>query len=156
MSDFTVIETQEQLDRVIGERIRRAEEKAAAKYSDYESIKNQNADYAKQITDLQAELKKQSEAIEGNNSIVNELTAKVQAYEVGSIKTKVALELGLPYQMAGRLTGDNEEAIRQDAESMVELIGKNQPTAPLGSPEPTFKNPENAAWAKLAAELTTD
>ena len=43
MSDFTPIETQEQLDKVIGERIRRAEQKAAEKYADYEDLKTQNA-----------------------------------------------------------------------------------------------------------------
>ena len=79
MSDFTPIETQEQLNAVIGERINRAEEKAAAKYSDYEDIKKQNADYATQLTDLQAQLQAQSEKIEGHTAEVDALNAKVQA-----------------------------------------------------------------------------
>ena len=53
MSEFTVIETQEQLDKVIGERIRRAEESAAAKaaekYQDYSAVKTQNEELTKQI-----------------------------------------------------------------------------------------------------------
>lgn len=135
MSDFTPIETQEQLNAVIGERINRAEEKAAAKYSDYEEIKKQNADYATQLTDLQAQLQAQSEKIEGHTAEVDALNAKVQAYESSSLKTRIALEAGLPYKMAERLTGDDEESIRQDAEMMVKLMGSHN-TVPLGSPEP--------------------
>ena len=41
MSEFTPIETQEQLDKVIGERVRRAERQAAEKYADYDDIKKE-------------------------------------------------------------------------------------------------------------------
>ena len=41
MSDFKVIETQEQLDAVIKDRITRAEAKAAEKYADYDDLKAQ-------------------------------------------------------------------------------------------------------------------
>ena len=146
MSEFKVIETQEQLDKVIGERIRRAEEKAAEKYSDYEAIKTQNEEYVKQIAQLQ-------EATKGNQGTINELKAQVQNYESSSLKTKIALEIGLPYQMAGRLSGNNEEEIRADAEAMAKLIGNQKPVAPIGSNEPVVTNPKDAAWSKLVAEL---
>lgn len=136
MSDFQVIETQEQLNAIIGERISRAEEKAAEKYKDYEDIKKQNADYAAQVGDLQKQLQEQTEKIEGRNAEVDALNAKVQAFESSSLKTRIALEVGLPYKMAERLTGDDEAAIRQDAEMMVKLMGSRN-TVPLGSPEPT-------------------
>lgn len=135
MSDFTPIETQEQLNAVIGERISRAEEKAAEKYKDYDDIKKQNADYASQISDLQEQLQAQSEKMEGHKAEVDDLTAKVRAFESSSLKTRIALETGLPYKMADRLTGEDEKSIRQDAEMMVKLMGSNK-TAPLGSPEP--------------------
>lgn len=134
MSDFKVIETQEQLNEVIGERIRRAEEKAAEKYSDYDALKSKNEEYATQLGDLQKQLQEQAEKIEGHNAEVDALNAKVQAYESSSLKTRIALESGLPYKMAERLTGDDEASIKKDAEMMVKLIGANQ-TVPLGSPE---------------------
>ena len=154
MSDFTVIETQEQLDKVIGDRIRRAEAKAAEKYSDYDALKTQNSDYATQISQLQEQLQKQSETINGNKAIVDELNAKVQSYESSSLKTKIALEMGLPYQIAGRLSGSNEEEIRSDAEAMVKLIGSQKPVAPLGSSEPVVTNSKDAMWNKFASELS--
>lgn len=139
MADFTVIETQEQLDKVIGERIKRAEKQAAEKYADYDDLKKQNA----QLT----------EQVQKHKATVDELNAKVHQYETASVKTKVALEMGLPYQMASRLTGNDEKSIRADAEAMVRLIGNNRPTAPLGSSEPNVKNSETSAWASVSAAL---
>ncbi len=135
MSDFTPIESQEQLNAVIGERISRAEEKAAEKYKDYDEIKQQNADYASQITDLQKQLQEQSEKMESHKAEFVDLNAKVRAFESSSLKTRIALETGLPYKMAERLNGEDEKAIRQDAEMMVKMIGFNK-VAPLGNPEP--------------------
>ena len=139
MADFTVIETQEQLDKIIGERVKRAERQAAEKYADYDDIKKQNAQFAEQA--------------KNHKSVVDELNAKIHQYETASVKTKVALEVGLPYQMASRLTGDDEKAIRADAEAMIKLIGNTKPTAPLGSSEPNVKNSESSAWASVSAAL---
>lgn len=155
MAEFTVIETQEQLDKVIGERIRRAEEKAterfAEKMRDYDAIKAQNEDLTKQIAQLTEQITKQTETIDGNKAVVDDLTAKVHDYESSSLKTKVALEMGLPYQMAGRLSGDDEDAIRADAEALAKLIGSQRPAAPLGSGEPVDSgNGKGVAERKFA------
>ena len=146
MSDFTVIETQEQLDKIIGERVKRAERQAAEKFADYEDIKKQNAQLAAQI-------QKQTDAIKAHETTIADLNTKLHGYETDSVKTRVALEMGLPYQMASRLTGEDEKAIRADAESMVKLIGNTKPVAPLGSSEPNVKNTEASAWASLSATL---
>ena len=154
MSEFKVIETQEQLDKVIGERIRRAEEKAAEKYNDYEAIKTQNAEYVTQISQLQEQLQKQTETINGNQSIVDDLKAQVQNYESSSLKTRIALEAGLPYKMAERLTGTTEEEVRADAEMMVKLMGAQTPAAPIGTNDPVITtDSKDAALKKLAAQL---
>lgn len=151
---FTVIETQEQLEKVIGERIRqiteREERKAAEKYADYDSLKAQVA----ALTDQTA---KQTETLNGNKATIEELTAKVHTYETASVKTAVALEMGLPYQMASRLTGDTEDAIRADAQSMLELIGTRKPSAPLGSPEPTENSgAPGSLWATVASQINSE
>lgn len=158
MSDFTTIETQEQLNAVIGARIsaaqKAAEEKAAAKYSDYAAIKQQNEEYASQITDLQKQLQSQEEKIASHKDEVESLNAKVRSYESSSLKTKIALETGLPYKMAERLTGDDEKSIRADAEAMVQLINAQKPVAPVGSSEPVITgNNKDAAYKQLAASL---
>lgn len=157
MSDFTPIETQEQLDKVIGERIRRAEQKAAEKYADYEDLKTQNAGYVTQISQLQTQLQAQADKAKESEMSIADLTAKVHQYETASVKTKVALEIGLPYQMASRLTGDDEKAIRADAEAMKQLIGAQVGPAPLGSAEPSSTKGGSGTgqlWAAVASQMS--
>jgi chromosome segregation ATPase len=157
MSDFTPIETQEQLDKVIGERIRRAEQKAAEKYADYEDLKTQNAGYVTQISQLQTQLQAQADKAKESETSIADLTAKVHQYETASVKTKVALEIGLPYQMASRLTGDDEKAIRADAEAMKQLIGAQVGPAPLGSTEPSSTKGGSGTgqlWAAVASQMS--
>lgn len=159
MAEFTPIETQEQFDAMVKDRIARAErataEKISEKYSDYDTLKTQNNDLSNQIAQLTEQIRKQTETIDGNKTVVDDLTAKVQAYETASVKTKIALELGLPYQMAERLNGTDEESIRKDAEAVMTLIGSKKPVAPLGSGEPVASNsdPLTAAKAEFARWL---
>ena len=157
MSDFKIIETQEQLDAIIGERVkraeRRAEERAAEKYSDYEDLKTKASTYEKQIADLSEQIKggetKQAEFTKQ----IEELTGKVHQYETASVKTKIALETGLPYQLADKLSGDDEDAIRADAKRMAEFVKK--PAAPIGAMEPDGSNedPSNVALMNMARQL---
>lgn len=157
MSDFKVIETQEQLDAIIGERVkraeRRAEERAAEKYSDYDDLKTKAQTYEKQIADLSEQIKggetKQAEFTKQ----IEELTGKVHQYETASVKTKIALETGLPYQLAEKLTGDDEDAIREDAKKLAEFVAK--PAAPMGSMEPdgSNDNPKDVALMNMARQI---
>lgn len=153
MSDFKAIETQEQLDAIIGERIRRAESKAAEKYADYDSVKHQNDELTAQIADLTKQIKAKDEAISGNKEIVENLNAKIKDYETRSVKTRIAHEVGLPYQLADKLSGEDEDAIREDAKKMASFI--KTPAAPIGSVEPTHEDedPVKAEMAALAKQL---
>lgn len=153
MSEFKVIETQEQLDAIIKDRIARAEAKAVEKYADYEEIKAQSADKDKQIAALSSKLEEQNTKKGEYDKQIAELTAKVKDYEASSVKTRIAHEVGLPYELAKKLEGDNEEAIRADAEQLAKLI--KPPAAPIGSNEPVAQasNPTDAALMSMLNQL---
>ena len=153
MSDFKVIETQEQLDEIIKDRIARAEAKAKEKYADYEDIKAQSADKDKQIAALSEKLEKQSGLTADYDSKLAELQAKVDEYATAAVKTKIAHEVGLPYELAKKLEGDNEEAIRADAQSLAKLIKPAAP--PIGSNEPNTQanNPTDAAFLQMLNDI---
>jgi hypothetical protein len=163
MADFKIIETQEQFDAAIGPRLER-ERKTYAKQleADYkakgwkspEEIEALTKDLSDKVTQLETAAKDHETQVGGYKTTIADLNAKIHAYETDSVKTKVALEMGLPYQMASRLTGDDEKAIRADAESMAKLIGNTKPVAPLGSMEPNVKNSESSAWTSLSAALS--
>lgn len=66
---------------------------------------------------------------------------------------RIAHENGIPYELANKLSGDTEEAIKKDAETFAKFIGKKQ-TAPLGSTEHDHADGKNAAYKSLLASLT--
>lgn len=153
MSEFTPINTQEEFDKAIADRIKRAQEKAleSAKeeYGDYDEIKSKNSEYKAQIEKLTGEMKEQTEKYAGTDKEIADLKEKVQSYETASVKTKIAHEEGLPYELAAKLTGETEEDIRKDAKEMAKFIKTNE-AAPMASSEPSGKgNPEKVAQQKF-------
>lgn len=68
---------------------------------------------------------------------VAELNGKIKGFETAALKSKIAHEAGLPYELAGRLSGDTEEAIKTDAENLSKLLKQSsQFKEPLKSTEP--------------------
>lgn len=157
MSEFKVIETQEQLDAIIGERVkraeRRAEEKASEKHADYNDLKTKAEAYEKQIAELSEQIKGSETKQADSAKQIEDLTGKVHQYEMASVKTKIALETGLPYQLADKLSGDDEDAIRADAKRMAEFVAR--PAAPIGAMEPTGSNddPGKTALLNMARQI---
>lgn len=141
--EFKAITTQEELDAVIGSRIKRERETVSKEFAAQLSEKDQKAaGYEKQI----GELGKQLEKVGEKDKAIEELTSRVKGYETASVKTRIAHEAGLPYELSGRLSGEDEESIRKDAESLKKLIGSSstQFTSPLANKEPVVDD-KNAA-----------
>ena len=110
MADFKVIETQEQLNEVIGERLKRAEEKAnaaaAEKYADYDSLKEKNAELTNQVEAFSQQIQELQEASAKNEQLIKE-GAK---YKTDLEKTKIALNAGLRIEYADRLQGELQKS----------------------------------------------
>lgn len=135
MAEFTPINTQEEFDAAISARLKRERER----YADYDEIKGKVESLETQVSTLTGE----KEALE----------QKVAGYETNSVKMRIAQELGIPSAMAERLTGDNEEAIRKDAESMATLFKSAQGAAPLYTTEQPAATDNNAALAEMLHSL---
>lgn len=130
---FKVIETQEQLDQIIKDRVERAKEsakkEAEAKYADYEELKAKVEKATAQDTEKDKRLTELEELVKGQKAEAENLTAKIHGLESEKTKAEIAHAVGLPYEMASRLKGDTEEALREDAEALKGLMGNK--TAPL-------------------------
>ena len=153
MDEFTPITTQEQLNAVIGERLKREREATVKKYGDYDALKQQSADYEKQLTDLQKGLEAAGQKGAAQEQTIAQLTQKLQGYEAGALKMRVAHEVGIPYELAGRLCGQTEADVRKDAESLAKLLGATRPAAPLCSTEHSVADPTQAALKTLTDNL---
>lgn len=156
MSDFKPIETQEQFDAMIKGRLEQAERSFLEKYGNSSELKIQLGEKDGQIADLTKQLEEANKKIESHKAEMDGLSAKVLKYETDSVKTRIAHEEGLPYEMAARLTGDNEEAIRADAKTLAKMMKKTAPTPPKFNPEPEPKDTVAAAWTQLSNSLNKE
>lgn len=130
MADFTPITTQEEFDRAISERIKRERETLEKKYSDYADLKSKVADYETQLGTLKSSFEESTKKASEFEKTVADLTGKISSYELTSLKTRIAHELGIPYELSGRLTGNDEKELRADAESLSKLVSAGKPTPP--------------------------
>lgn len=141
MADFKAIETQEQLDTIISERLKRERETikkeyegflspddAAKKYAGYLSPDDEKAKYKGYLSPEEAAKKDE----------------KIKGYETDSVKTRVAHELGLSYDAVGFLKGDDEDSIRKSAATLKALMGSSEP-APLADLEGSPGKAEDVA-----------
>lgn len=120
---FKPIETQEELDGIIKERLKRERETTQKKYEGWISP----ADHQKAIDDANKAFDDFKKAHESDEQTIADLTAKNKAYETASLKSRVAHEVGLSYEWIDRISGDDEKSIRADAESLKKLVGSGKP-----------------------------
>lgn len=158
---FEAITTQEEFDKAISERLNRERSTIEKKYGDYEQLKEKagkydaivGKDYEGQIKSLNEQLKTAKETITGHNAIVADLTKRAETAETKLLKNKVAHEAGLPVELADRLTGDTEEALKEDAKTLAEFA-KVSKTPPMRSTESQQTDNKDAALKGLLENLT--
>lgn len=142
MPEFKPIETQEAFDAAIKDRLERAKKTVT------DEVKKQ---YDGWISPEDA--KKSADEIAGLKTQVADLTAKNTAAELSALRTRIAHETGLPYELADRLRGEDEKAIRADAEALAKLTAPQPSPSPKYSPETPAASAADAAFAALASEL---
>lgn len=151
--EFTPIMTQADFDAAISDRLKRERETVSKRYADYDDLKEKVSTYEKQLSDQAMQIQEAADKQAAHDKTVADMTAKLKSYETASVKTRIALELGLPYELAGRLTGDTEDAIRKDAETFAKFVGKQKAAPPLRSTEPSDVDTRSAALKSLSEKL---
>lgn len=150
MSEFKTIETQEELDRIIQDRLARERDK----YKDYDQIKTRNAELETENNTLKSTIEKSSNDAKTHEQTVADLNAKIAGYETSSMRTRIALQNGLPLDLADRLVGDDEESIKADAERLAGFVKPNKPIVPpLRSQEPPLGDDEDADLKEMLKNL---
>jgi hypothetical protein len=144
---FKPIESQEELDNIIKDRLKRERESTQKKYEGWISPD----DHQKAIDEANKALDDYKKAHEGDEQTIADLTARNKAYETASLKSRVAHEVGLSYEWIGRISGDDEESIRKDAESLKKLVGNGAQPIPTKNTE-SGENVDSAT-ASLKAVL---
>lgn len=124
MSEFKPIETQEQFDSAIQDRIARTKkqfegfmspEDVAKKYEGYLSPDEVNKKYEGYMSPEDIE-KKYAGYISAEDAAKKD--AMIKQYESDSVKTRIAKEVGLPSEAVSFLKGESDEEIKKSAESL--------------------------------------
>ena len=101
----------------------------------------------KELEDKNGTLSSQLEEADKKNkdfeAQIAERDGKIKGYESSAMKTKIAREVGLPYEAAERLAGEDEDAIRK----IVELTQK---TPPEGKKSPVPSSHKRSAGYRTA------
>ena len=153
MAEFTPIETQEQFDAAIKDRLNREKSKFAEQLAGFDETKSQLEAASKQIADLTEALNAANEKVSGFDAQIKEKDSKLAEYATRAAKTQIAHEMGLSFDAIDFLKGETEEEIRSSAESLKNLVGA-QKVAPLASNDGANLDPKDAALRGMLQELT--
>lgn len=149
MAEFKIIETQEEFDARISERLKRDRESFAKKFEGYKSPED-----IQKITDgLNAQIKALEEEKSAVAETLKEKDAKIaesEKYRTDLAKTRIALKAGLDIKYADRLRGADEKEWEADAKELAKDFAASRYTPPAASHEPV-SNPNNKHAAQNAA-----
>ena len=88
MSEFKTIETQEELDNIVKERIRREREK----FADYDDLKKRVSELESENSALKSTVEDDKQTRAGLDAQITELQGQVSNYETASLRTRIALQ----------------------------------------------------------------
>lgn len=159
MSEFKAITTQEEFDSMVKERLDRQAKKTADEvkksfegWLSPDDVKAKTADLEKQIAEKDGKLTESKAAFD-------KLTAEKKALELDRAREAAARDAGLPFELAGRLSGNTADELKADAEALSKLVSAKQ-----GEPyvQPLFQagrtegaaNATDAAYMAMLSELS--
>lgn len=154
MADFKAINTQEEFDAAVKDRL----DRQAAKYADYDALKaaKKELDELKgkkldeQLAALQAEYDKAKTTLADHDKIVSDLTTRATNAEHKLRQREIAHAAGIPVELADRINGSTDEEMTKDAE-MLAKFAKGGSVLPLANPEGSgSKASLEAAYSSLA------
>ena len=149
---FKPIETQEELDAIIEKRLKREREVTTKRFDGWISPE----DHQKAIDSANKALDDYKEAHKGDEQTIADLTAKNTAYETASLKSRIAHEVGLSYDWISRISGEDEESIRSDAESLKKLVGTGAPLPTKNTETGESLDPAKTAYRSVLSSLKID
>lgn len=115
---------------------------------DYEELKKTNSTLEQQLSDLQATL----DSKETELGSIDELKKEIETHKLENLKTNIAIQANIPLELAGRLSGENEEEIKLDAEKIAEFVNKKQPL-PMKPTEPQEVDKTEQAYENIIDNL---
>lgn len=159
MSEFKVIETQEDFDKAIQSRLKQKDRELADKYKDYlspDDVTALKADYDKQLQEANKLVEEANKKLSTFDDTVSNLTQRAESAENKLLKNKVAYENKLPIELSDRLIGSTEEELKADAEKLSGILkpqGHGAPPLYTGTQTSQSGNTYEAGMAEVIAGI---
>ena len=153
--DFKVIETQEEFDRAIKDRLARKEKELAETYKEYlspDKASSLKEEYEKKLAEANKKLDEVADKLKSHDAIVSELTDRATKAETSLMKSRIAHECGVPIELAERLVGTTEDELKKDAESLAAFM-KPASAPPARTTETPKANTTDAAMMQLLQNI---
>jgi len=138
---------QETIDKVMAEHGKTVQEMKPAQ-EELDGLKEEKTNLENQLTELQNDLQTKETEL----TSVDDIKQELENYKLKDMKTSVAVEAGIPLELAGRLSGTSEEEIKADAENFAGFVNKKQ-TLPLKQTEPKEVDKEEQAYASMLNDI---
>lgn len=103
-----------------------------------ETVTTEKKGLEKKVEDLSSTLTTTNKKYEDYDKKLNGAAKELENSKLQNSKFRIANEKGIPLELAGRLSGETEEEILDDAEKLSSFVSQKQ-TLPLGSTEPQPK-----------------
>lgn len=149
MSENNLPKTQEELNQIIETRLARQKETIEANYADYDELKTKIASLEADNTAYQATIE-ESKSWEQEKA---DYEKQISGYKTAQLKQSIAIKAGLPLDLADRLSGDDEESLKADAERFSGFIKPSTPTPPLARTETKIQKDEDADLRAMLKNL---
>ena len=141
MADFKTINTQEELNSIIQERLNKEKQKIS-------TIEKENEDLQKQFDEINQKYNTSEEAME-------KLRKEVETHKMNELKRNIAKQNGLADELSSRLMGNTEEELEADAKRLSEIF-KVKRVQPLKEVEPRKKeeDAETAFYKSILKDIS--
>lgn len=89
---FKAIETQEELDNIIKDRLTRQKQTYEEQLKGYDQLKTQYEDLQKEAAGYKSALEEATQKASTSEQLIADLQSKVTSYEQAQLRTKIALQ----------------------------------------------------------------
>lgn len=116
----------------------------------HEQLKEELATLQKQLDDANSTLERERTTLQEQ---IQALEKESNTYKTNDLKLRIALENNIPYELANKLSGEDEESLRQDAQTLANYIAKPETVAPLKDVEPQVVDSETESYKNILNNL---
>lgn len=149
----------EEQQKAVDEIIKDKQDQWKRKYENYlspDDVKTKTEGLEKKISDLTTALEESNKKSEGLTKDIADRDSRIKAYELHSVKTRIAHEAGLGYDAIEFLKGDDEDSIKASAEALKTLVGTGKPVPPVLNEPSIGGDASTQSIRQLAKQLTTN